>query len=61
MTAEGFAITMLVLVVVIAASASIVGAQIEDFALVHGAFSDEAGMKPVADILEWDGYCVQSY
>ena len=33
-------------------------AAVKSIVLVHGAFADGSGWKPVADILERDGYCV---
>jgi pimeloyl-ACP methyl ester carboxylesterase len=36
------------------------GAGVKTVVLVHGAFSDGSGWKPVADILERDGYSVRA-
>jgi len=36
------------------------GAAVKTIVLVHGAFSDGSGWKPVADILERDGYSVRA-
>ena len=35
-------------------------AAVKTIVLVHGAFSDGSGWKPVADILERDGYSVRA-
>jgi pimeloyl-ACP methyl ester carboxylesterase len=36
------------------------GAAVKTIVIVHGAFSDASGWKPVADILERDGYSVRA-
>lgn len=36
-----------------------VSAEVKTIVLVHGAFADGSGWKPVADILEHDGYAVR--
>jgi pimeloyl-ACP methyl ester carboxylesterase len=48
----------LVFVVVSLALASIAAAAVKSVVLVHGAFADGSGWKPVADILQRDGYAV---
>src|SRR5580765_6889488 len=40
------------------AAASTSDAAVKSVVLVHGAFADGSGWKPVADILEHDGYAV---
>lgn len=40
------------------ATASMSDAAVKSVVLVHGAFADGSGWKPVADILEHDGYAV---
>jgi hypothetical protein len=42
-----------------AAAASPASAAVKDVVLVHGAFADRPGWKPVADILEIHGYSVR--
>jgi pimeloyl-ACP methyl ester carboxylesterase len=46
------------LAVLAMASTSLARAAVKSVVLVHGAFADGSGWKPVADILEQDGYTV---
>jgi len=46
------------LAVLTMASTSLAQAAVKSVVLVHGAFADGSGWKPVADILEHDGYTV---
>jgi pimeloyl-ACP methyl ester carboxylesterase len=39
--------------------ASAAQAEVKNIVIVHGAFADGSGWKPVADVLEHDGYTVQ--
>jgi len=48
----------IVFVVLSVALASLAQAAVKNVVLVHGAFADGSGWKPVADILERDGYSV---
>jgi pimeloyl-ACP methyl ester carboxylesterase len=48
----------LALAVVAIAMASLCDAAVKNVVLVHGAFADGSGWKPVAEILERDGYTV---
>jgi pimeloyl-ACP methyl ester carboxylesterase len=38
---------------------SVVQAEVKNIVIVHGAFADGSGWKPVTDVLEHDGYTVQ--
>jgi len=51
-------ILMVMLGLVAAGSVSLANAEVKDVVLVHGAFADGSGWKPVADILGRDGYSV---
>src|ERR1700722_7258255 len=53
--------TMLVLLSALlgTVSASVAESAVKSVVLVHGSFADGSGWKPVADILQHDGYAVQ--
>src|SRR5580692_10242328 len=53
--------TMLVVLSILlgTASASMADSAVSSVVLVHGSFADGSGWKPVAEILEHDGYAVQ--
>src|SRR6266446_7106309 len=53
--------TLLAVPALLGMSLAAVGhAAVKTVVLVHGAFSDGSGWKPVADILERDGYSVRA-